>query len=100
MPDMPQQPPTIRLDTIWVAQQFERTQVTLEYLKSTMEKQAMKEEAQDQVIAGLVRDIAEVKSDVRSLRESKPVKAPAVTILIGVVAAAGFALGLLNQLYG
>jgi len=97
---MPDQPQSIRLDTIWVAQQFERTQVTLEYLKSTMEKQAMKEEAQDQVIAGLVRDIAEVKSDVRSLRESKPPKTPAVTVVVGVVAIAGFALGLLNQLYG
>jgi hypothetical protein len=97
---MSDQQPTIKLDTIWVAQQFERTQVTLEYLKSTMEKQAMKEEAQDQVIAGLVRDIAEVKSDVRSLRESKPPKTPAVTVVVGVVAIAGFALGLLNQLYG
>jgi hypothetical protein len=97
---MTDQQPTIKLDTIWVAQQFERTQVTLEYLKSTMEKQAMKEEAQDQVIAGLVRDIAEVKSDVRSLRESKPPRTAPVTVVVGVVAIAGFALGLLNQLYG
>ena len=97
---MADQPQSIRLDTIWVAQQFERTQVTLEYLKSTMEKQAMKEEAQDQVIAGLVRDIAEVKSDVRSLKESKPPRTPAVTVIVAIVAISGFALGLLNQLYG
>jgi hypothetical protein len=97
---MSDQQPTIKLDTIWVAQQFERTQVTLEYLKSTMEKQAMKEEAQDQVIAGLVRDIAEVKSDVRSLRESKPPRMAPMNILVGIVAVAAFALGLLNQLYG
>jgi hypothetical protein len=97
---MADQPQSIRVDAIWVAQQFERTQVTLEYLKSTMEKQAMKEEAQDQVIAGLVRDIAEVKSDVRSLKESKPVRTPGITIMVGVIAAAGFGLGLLNQLYG
>jgi hypothetical protein len=97
---MADQPQSIRVDAIWVAQQFERTQVTLEYLKSTMEKQAMKEEAQDQVIAGLVRDIAEVKSDVRSLKESKPPKMPPATIIVAIVAASGFALGLLNQLYG
>jgi len=97
---MAEQPQSIRVDAIWVAQQFERTQVTLEYLKSTMEKQAMKEEAQDQVIAGLVRDIAEVKSDVRSLRESKPPRTAPVTVVVGIVAIAGFALGLLNQLYG
>jgi hypothetical protein len=97
---MADQPQSIRVDAIWVAQQFERTQVTLEYLKSTMEKQAMKEEAQDQVIAGLVRDIAEVKSDVRSLKESKPPKTSSITVMVGVVAVAAFLLGLLNQLYG
>jgi len=91
---------SVRLDAIWVAQQFERTQVTLEYLNNTMEKQAMKEEAQDAVIAGLARDIAEVKSDVRSLRESKPPKTAPITVLVGIVAVAAFVLALLNQLYG
>lgn len=90
----------IRLDAVWAAEQFARIGVTLEYLKEASEKQGVREEAQDKSIERLARDIAEMKADIRSLKEAKAPKVSPFVAITAIVAAAGFVLSLLNQLYG
>ncbi len=90
----------LRLDAVWVAEQFARIGVTLEYVKDATEKQAIREEAQDKYIEQLARDIAEVKVDIRSLKEAKAPRVSPFVAITAIVAAAGFILSLLNQLYG
>jgi hypothetical protein len=69
-------------------------------VRDQIQQQAIKEAAQDGEIEALRKDIAEIKADVRSIKESKPPKVSPVIIVTAVVASAGFILGLLNQLYG
>jgi hypothetical protein len=90
---------TLRLDAVWVAEQFARIGVTLDYLKASMERQSEKEAAQDAVIDGLRRDISEMKADLRALKEDKPPKVNSFAVITALVALAGFLLSLLNQLY-
>jgi len=93
-------PKTVRIDTIYIAEQFARMSVTLEYLKEAMEKQSAREDSQDKHISQLSRDVAEVKSDVRFLKDVKPKSTSPFVIVTAVVAASAFGLSLLNQLYG
>lgn len=92
--------PAVRINAVWVAEQFASINTTLGFLKDALQTAAKKEAAQDVVIEELRRDIAGLRSDVRSLKEAKPVKVSPFVILTAVVAASAFALGLLNQLYG
>ena len=80
-------------------EQFAKITVTLEYLKENMDRQSKREDAQDLYIQQLSKDISEMKADIRSLREAKPPKIHVTNIIVAIVATAGFALGLLNQLY-
>lgn len=90
----------VRVDAIWVAEQFARIGVTLDYLKEAMERQSVREDAQDKHITQLSKDISEMKSDIRALKESKPRSVSPFVMITAIVAAAGFMLSLLNQLYG
>lgn len=90
----------VQIDALFVAQQLERITTTMEFFGKALEKQAEKETAQDGVINGLVKDVTEMKGDIKAIKDSKPPKVSAWTIALGIVAVAGFALGLLNQLYG
>lgn len=76
----------ISLDPLWVAQQFTKLEVTLEYLKEGVDRQTNREDAQDKYIAQLSRDITEMKSDIRSLKEAKPPKIHAVTAMSAIAA--------------
>lgn len=96
----------VTIDAIFIAQQFERINVTLEFMKETAEKQSDKETAQDKIIDGLVKtvgdmrvDLTEVKGDVRAIKESKSPRVPTITWVVGAVAVAAAVLGILNQLY-
>jgi hypothetical protein len=90
----------VQIDALFVAQQLERITTTMEFFGKALDKQAEKETAQDGVINGLVKDVTEMKGDIKAIKDSKPAKVSAWTIALGVVALAGFGLGLLNQLYG
>jgi hypothetical protein len=92
--------PAVRISAVWIAEQFAEIRTTLTFVREQIEKQAVKEAAQDVEIEALRRDIAEIKADVRSIKESKPPKVSPVIIVTAVVASAGFILALLNQLYG
>jgi hypothetical protein len=91
---------TVQVDAVFIAQQFERINVTMEFFGEAMKVQASKETAQDLVISKLQQDVTEMKGDIKAIRESKPPKVNGWTIALGIVAVAGFGLGLLNQLYG
>lgn len=90
----------VQVDAVFIAQQFERINTTLEFFGKALDKQAEKETAQDEVINGLKNDVTEIKADIKAIKDAKPPKVNGWTIALGVVAIAGFALGLLNQLYG
>jgi hypothetical protein len=92
--------PGVRISAIWIAEQFAEIRTTLMFVRDQVQQQAIKEAAQDTEIEALRKDIAEIKADVRSIKESKPPKVSPVIIVTAVVATAGFCLGLLNQLYG
>lgn len=92
--------PAVRINALWVAEQFASINTTLGFLKDALQTAARKEAAQDMVIEELRRDIAGLRSDVRSLKEAKPIKASPFVVITAVVAASAFVLGLLNQLYG
>lgn len=92
--------PGVRVSAIWIAEQFAEIRTTLMFVRDQIERQAVKEAAQDGEIEALRRDIAEIKADVRSIKESKPPKASPFVAVTAIVAGAGFILGLLNQLYG
>jgi hypothetical protein len=100
MTDIQKPTQTIRIDAVYIAEQFARIGVTLDYLKEAMEKQSRREDAQDKYIEQLSKDIAEMKADIRSLKEAKPAKVSPFVAITAIVAAAGFVLSLLNQLYG
>ena len=92
--------PAIRLSAVWVAEQFAELRTTLGFVREQVERQATKEAAQDVVIDKLARDVAEIKSELRGMKEAQPAKVSVPVILTAIVATAGFLLGLLNQLYG
>lgn len=96
----PVQNKTVRVDSHFIVDQFARITVTLEHLKDAMEKQSRREDAQDKYIEQLSKDISEMKADIRSLKETKTPKVSPFVAVTAIVAAAGFALSLLNQLYG
>lgn len=87
------------LDPIWVAQQFERITVTLDYMRGAMDKQSERETAQDMRIDKLSNDVAEVKTDIRAMKDAKPPKMNTVALVASVASTAGFVLFLLNQLF-
>lgn len=91
---------TVRVDSHYIVDQFARITVTLEHLKDAMETQSRREDAQDKYIEQLSRDISEMKADIRSLKEAKTPRVSPFVAITAIVAAAGFALSLLNQLYG
>ena len=92
--------PGVRVSAVWIAEQFAEIRTTLMFVRDQIQQQAVKEAAQDTEIEALRKDIAEIKADVRSIKESKPPRVSPVIIMTAVVATAGFILGLLNQLYG
>lgn len=92
--------PAVRISAVWIAEQFAEIRTTLTFVREQIEKQAKKEAAQDVEIEGLRRDIAEIKADVRSIKEAKAPKVSPFVMITAIVAAAGFLLSLLNQLYG
>ena len=92
--------PGVRISAVWIAEQFAEIRTTLMFVRDQVQQQAVKEAAQDGEIEALRKDIAEIKADVRSIKESKPPKVSPVIVITAVVASAGFLLGLLNQLYG
>lgn len=87
------------LDPVWVAQQFERISVTLEYMKASMDKQSERETAQDMRIDKLSNDVSEVKTDIRAMKDAKPPKMNMVALVASVASTAGFILFLMNQLF-
>ena len=92
--------PAVRISAVWIAEQFAEIRTTLSFVREQVEKQAVKEAAQDVQIEALRKDIAEMKADLRSIKESKPSKVSLPVVITAIVAAAGFLLSLLNQLYG
>lgn len=92
--------PKIAPDSVYFIEQFAKINVTLEYLKETMDKQSKREDDQDNSIRQLMKDIAEMKADIRSLREAKPKAVSPFVIMTAITAVAAFGLSLLNQLYG
>jgi hypothetical protein len=92
--------PAVRISAVWVAEQFAELRTTLAFVREQVERQAVKEAAQDVAIENLRKDVAEIKADVRSIKESKPPRVSLAVMLTAIVAAAGFMLSLLNQLYG
>lgn len=90
---------TIRVDSHYIVDQFARITVTLEHLRDAMDSQSRREDAQDTHIEALRADIAEIKADIRSLKEAKPKAVSPFVMVTAIVAAASFILGLLNQLY-
>ena len=92
--------PGVRVGAVWIAEQFAEIRTTLMFVRDQIQQQAVKEAAQDTEIEALRKDIAEIKADVRSIKESKPPRVSPVIVMTAVVATAGFILGLLNQLYG
>ena len=92
--------PGVRVSAVWIAEQFAEIRTTLMFVRDQIQQQAAKEAAQDTEIEALRKDIAEIKADVRSIKESKPPRVSPVIVMTAVVATAGFILGLLNQLYG
>jgi hypothetical protein len=92
--------PAVRVSAIWIAEQFAEIRTTLMFVRDQIERQAVKEAAQDVEIEALRKDIAEIKADVRSIKEAKAPKVSPFIMLTAIVATAGFLLGLLNQLYG
>lgn len=89
----------VTIDAIFIAQQFERINTTLEYMKKAAEDQVTKEAAQDLVIGGLVRDVTEMKSDIRAIKESRPARVSAMTWIVGAVAVIVSVLSILDRLY-
>lgn len=85
-------------DFMWIAQQFAKIEVTLSYLKEAMDRQIVREDAQDRYISQLSKDIAEMKSDIRSLKEAKPPKIHVLTAVSAVAATIAVALAVLAQL--
>ena len=92
--------PAVRISAVWIAEQFAEIRTTLAFVREQVERQAVKEAAQDVAIEALRKDVAEMRADVRSLREAKAPKVSVPVMITAIVAAAGFILGLLNQLYG
>lgn len=92
--------PAVRISAVWIAEQFAEIRTTLAFVREQVERQAVKEAAQDVAIDRLAKDIAEIKSDLRSMKEARPPKVSVPVIVTAIVASAGFLLGLLNQLYG
>lgn len=92
--------PKLTTDSVYFIEQFAKINVTLEYLKETMDKQSKREDDQDNSIRQLMKDIAEMKADIRSLREAKPKAVSPFVIMTAITAVAAFGLSLLNQLYG
>jgi hypothetical protein len=87
-------------NSVYFVEQFAKINITLSYLKETMDKQSRREDNQDKAIEQLMRDISEMKADIRSLKEAKPKRTAGIVILTAVIASSAFALSLLNQLYG
>ena len=82
----------ISVDAVFVAQQFERINTTLEHFGKALDRANDKADAQDRTIDRLVEDIAELKADSRATKDSiaeiksnaKPVRMhPAA--LVGVI---------------
>ncbi len=98
----------VTIDAIFVAQQFERINTTLEFFGRSIDSFTVKEKEQDNQIAGIRSDIAEMKADLRSLRDeqkeassernSKKVPWTAVGALVTSIVAV--VLLILNGLYG
>lgn len=65
-------PTPIKVDPVYIASQFERINVTLEFFGKALDKSNDKAEAQDRVIDTLVSDMSVVKSDIKFLKEAKP----------------------------
>ncbi len=93
MPDEP-----ISVDPMWIAQQFAKIEVTLRYLKEAMDRQTTREDAQDKYIAQLSKDIAEMKSDIRSLKEAKPPKIHALTAASAIAATIAVGVSIISQI--
>lgn len=106
IPAQPNQ--VVTIDAIFVAQQFERINTTLEFFGRSIDSFTVKEKEQDNQIAGIRSDITEIKADLRSLREdqkqasneqnSKKVPWTAVGALVTSIVAV--VLLILNGLYG
>jgi hypothetical protein len=92
--------PAVRISAVWIAEQFAEIRTTLTFVREQVEKQAIKEAAQDVQIEALRRDISEMKADVRAMKEAKPPRLSPAIVVTATVATAGFVLALLNQLYG
>ena len=93
---MPEEP--ISVDPMWIAQQFTKLEVTLHYLKEAMDRQTTREDAQDKYIAQLSKDITEMRSDIRSLKEAKPPKIHALTAMTAIAATVAVVISVLGQL--
>lgn len=87
-------------NSVYFVEQFAKINVTLEYLKETMDRQSKREDSQDRYIEQLTKDISEMKADIRSLKETKPKNTSPFVVMTAITAAAAFGLSLLNQLYG
>jgi ribosomal protein L29 len=92
--------PGVRISAVWIAEQFAEIRTTLMFVRDQIQQQAVKEAAQDGEIEALRRDIAEIKADVRSIKESRGPKVSVFVIMTAITAVAAFGLSLLNQLYG
>lgn len=60
---------SVVVDSVFIAQQFERINVTLEHFGKSLDRANDKAEAQDKVIDSITKDVAELKADFRSMKE-------------------------------
>lgn len=67
-------PAPIKVDPVYIATQFERLNVTLEFFGKSLDRANDKADAQDRLIDGLVADMGVVKNDLENMKEQKPPK--------------------------
>lgn len=92
-------PHEIQVDAIWLATQLATIQSELSHVRQTQQTDTTSSKERDKVTEKLKDDMAEVKADIRQLKESKTPKVHPMVWVAGIVGTAGFVLSLFNQLY-
>lgn len=80
-------PAPVKVDPLYIAAQFERINVTLEFLGKSIDKSNAKADAQDLVINGMSKDIELLKHKMEAIEQAKP-KALHPAVLWSTIASA------------
>ena len=94
----------VTVDAIFIAQQFERINTTLEFFGKSIDAFTIKEKEQDNKIAGIRSDITEIKGDIRALKDESArataKKIPWTAVGAFVVAIVSVLMTILDRMYG